>query len=173
MWQHSRFCRQRVDLHPVWFMPGKRHRCVLKLVLHQSSGVGFAPDMDRFSHLLLRSTAGAVRNHHQDFIVCRNALAQAQQAAAHAIASKGKDGSVAGDDKKSPVKQEPGADTEDGVKAPQALHCPKPAGSALVCLPALQSNAFWGHPCTVPKLPKTHARLLLTQNNKMPALMNA
>ena len=60
--------------------------------------------------------------------VCRNALAQAQQAAAQAIASKGKDGSAAGDDKKSPVKQEPGADTKDGVKPPQVLHRPKPAG---------------------------------------------
>ena len=51
--------------------------------------------------------------------MCRNALAQAQQAAAQAIASKGKDGITAGDDKKSPVKQEPGADSKDGVKPPQ------------------------------------------------------
>ncbi len=56
-------------------------------------------------------------------IACRNALAQAQQAAAQAIASKGKDGSAAGDDKKLPVKQEAGADTKDGVKPlPQVQH---------------------------------------------------
>jgi hypothetical protein len=50
----------------------------------------------------------------------RNALAQAQQAAAQAIASKSKgDGSIAGDDRRTPVKQENGADAKADVK--QAL----------------------------------------------------
>ena len=49
----------------------------------------------------------------------RNALAQAQQAAAQAIASKGKDGGATGDKIKSPVKQEVGANAKDDMKPPQ------------------------------------------------------
>ena len=59
---------------------------------------------------------------------CRNALAQAQQAAAQAIASKSKDdGTVAGNEKRTPVKLESGANAN--VDSKQA---PPPVGACLL-----------------------------------------
>ena len=91
----------------------------------------------------------------------RNALAQAQQAAAQAIASKDKDGGAAGEDnRKPPVKQEDGADAKDDVKSAQVPvvpghQAPFPVGTLLAREAVSMTSILLVFDC-MPSKPRCH-----------------